>query len=73
LPGRDVARSWQIDLQTIAATLLVFVRKFLNPAVALPKLYVMTVNQVLGVLLGGVVVWADQLNRPEEMAVRTNK
>jgi hypothetical protein len=38
----------------------------------LPKLYVVTINEVSGELFGGVVVGAAKLDRSNEMTVRTN-
>lgn len=41
-----------------------------HPAIALPKLYVVTVNQPLGVLFGDLIVWAEKFDCPEKLAVR---
>jgi hypothetical protein len=39
-------------------------------AVALPKLYVVTINKPLSVLFGDLIVWANKFDCPEKLAVR---
>jgi hypothetical protein len=44
-----------------------------DATIALPKLYVVTVYKLPGVYLGGVVVGADKLDRPEKTTIYANK
>jgi hypothetical protein len=44
----------------------------LDFAIVLPKLHVLTINELLGVFLGGVIVWANQFDCPEELTVDPN-
>jgi hypothetical protein len=43
--------------------------ELLDFTACLPKLHVVTVDQVLGVLFRGVIVGADKLNRPDEVPI----
>jgi hypothetical protein len=45
---------------------------FRDVAIALPKLYVVTINELPGVFLCGVIVGADKFDGPEKTAVRTD-
>jgi hypothetical protein len=46
--------------------------EFGDAALALPKLYMVTIHELLGVFFGGVVVGADKLDGPHELAVNTD-
>jgi hypothetical protein len=41
-------------------------------ALALPKLYVVTINKLLGIFFGGVVIGANKFDCPEKMAIYPN-
>jgi hypothetical protein len=45
---------------------------FRDVAIALPKLYVVTINELPGVFFRGVIVGADEFDGPEKTAVRTD-
>jgi hypothetical protein len=46
--------------------------KLRDVAVSLPKLYVVTVNELFGVFFGGVVIGTKKLYRSEEVAIAVN-
>jgi hypothetical protein len=56
----------------LKAALVVRVLEHRDFAVALPKLYVATVDQSLGVFLRGLIVRADQFDCPEKVTVDPN-
>jgi hypothetical protein len=53
-------------------TLFRLMLEFGDVALALPKLDMVTIHELLGVFFGGVVVGADKLDRPHELAVNTD-
>lgn len=54
-----------------AACLFRLVLERRNPATALPNLNVVPVNQLLGVFFGALVFFAEEVDTPSYMAVRT--
>ena len=42
-------------------------------ATAMPKLYIVTINEALGVFFRDIVARTDQINRPEDPAVHVNQ
>ena len=54
------------------AVLLRFDTELRYAAVALPKFYVVTVNELLGVFLRGGVIGTKKLDRSDEVAVYAN-
>jgi hypothetical protein len=54
------------------AALLRFANELRYAAVALPQLYVETVNELLGAFLRGVVIRTDKLHRSNEVSVYAN-
>jgi hypothetical protein len=44
----------------------------LDAPVALPKFYVMTVHETLGVLFRDVIIWTHKLDRPEKVAINAD-
>jgi hypothetical protein len=42
------------------------------PAIKLPEFHVMTIDELFGVFLGGVVIGTNKLYRSDEVAVRAN-
>jgi len=62
---------YPIDVETEAA-LLQFATELRYAALALPKLDVVTVNELFGVFLRGVVVGTKNLYHSDEVAVRAN-
>ena len=39
------------------------------PALALPKLYVVTINELLGIFFGALVIRAQERDGPDELAI----
>jgi hypothetical protein len=66
------ARQGNCFISHPAAALLRSVLKCRDFAVALPKLYVVTVYKLLGIFFRGLVVGAKNLDRPEEVAVHAD-
>jgi hypothetical protein len=43
--------------------------EFFDTTVTLPKLYIVAVNELLGIFFRRVIVWADQLDCPKKATV----